>query len=150
MGNSHFFLPPFLLLVPTTAPVRVSAVGAENPEQPMPLPQSSELCSLAAEHTCMQHIHCGPAFKILYFPKLLSQVNFVLLSAKRMTPHQYSWASILVGKAGHALQAQTFGMSILPPQSLPVLSVESGPQAAATAVPVSGILPFPLRVVLCA
>lgn len=125
VGNSHFFLPSFLLLVPTTAPVRVSAVGAENPEQPMPLPQSSELCSLGAEHTCMKHINCGPAFKTLYFPKLLSQVNFVLLSAKRMTLFQYSWASVLVGKAGHALQAQTSGVSILPPQSLPVCGIRS-------------------------
>lgn len=64
-----------------------------------------------------------------------------------MTLHQYFWARILVGKAGHALPVQTSGMSILTPQSLPVLLVKSGPQAAATALPVSGASAFHLGVV---
>lgn len=77
--------------------------------------------------------------KVFISPSCLnSKVVLVLLPAKRLILHQYFWASILVGKVGHALQVQTSGMSMLTPQSLPVLSAKSGPQAAATTV---GTLP---------
>lgn len=50
-----------------------------------------------------------------------------------MILHRYFWASILVGKVGPALQVQASEMSILAPsQSLPTLSVKSGPQDVTT------------------
>lgn len=71
-GQFPFFLASFPALGAYYS-TSVRGRQAENPEQPMPLPQSPELCSLGAEHVCIQHIHCGPAFKSLYFPKLLEQ-----------------------------------------------------------------------------
>jgi len=107
----------------------------EKLRQPVPRPRSSQLRSFEAERTCLQHIHYGPAFRIcLCSPSCSNNKDvFVPLAAKRMILHWSFWASILLGKVGPALQFQTSGMSVLAPsQSLPTLSVKSGPQGAAT------------------